>query len=326
MKTEKDIRISVIIPVYNGKRFLREAVQSVIGQTLPPIELILVDDGSDDDSLSIVKDLQYPFPVIYISQENAGQSSARNHGVRIAKGDYVAFLDHDDIWYPYHLQILAEQFLENPYLGFVYSNMDEIDEHGNLVNIGLLDMLPNKHPKTSLIDFLSEDLMITPTSSLIRREAFLEVGGFDERLSGYEDDDLFLRLFRRYKHKYINEPLYQWRIWGNSCSYSERMAQSRKIYAEKLINNFPNVPEMCRYYVRDCIAPRFLKYEMDFYDQAIIKGEWEKCKKHYKNMMCYWPFMNKGKKMTIKLFFMRYPRLYTFLKNFLPLKFIAALR
>jgi GT2 family glycosyltransferase len=106
---------------------------------------------------------------------------------------------------------------------------------------------------------LSNDLFILPSASLISRGAFEAVGGFDESLCGYEDDDLFLRLFRAgYDNVFIDEPLSQWRIYQTSTSYTYRMARSRMIYAMKLFEQFPNDRPRRRYWSRDCIAPRFV--------------------------------------------------------------------
>jgi len=98
-------RVSAILPVWNGRRFLRDAVRSVAAQTLPPGELIVVDDGSTDGSLAELEGLPpAPFPVRVLRQENAGQSAARNLAARQAEGEYLAFLDQDDQWHPQHLE------------------------------------------------------------------------------------------------------------------------------------------------------------------------------------------------------------------------------
>jgi glycosyltransferase involved in cell wall biosynthesis len=212
------MRISTIIPVYNGKKYLREAVESVFKQTLQPMELIVVDDGSTDNSLDVIQGIEASFPVRLIKQKNAGQSAARNHGVRVSQGDFIALLDQDDVWYAEHLEKLAEPFKDDESLGWVYSNLDGSDENGRVIHPGLLDQCKYPHPRQTLKEMVQSDLMILPSASLIRKKAFLEVGMFDERLSGYEDDDLFLRLaLNQWKQKYIPERLSQWRAHPNSC-------------------------------------------------------------------------------------------------------------
>jgi glycosyltransferase involved in cell wall biosynthesis len=304
-------RISAIIPVYNGRRFLREAVDSVLNQVLLPIELIIIDDGSNDDSLSVLDDLDPSIPIIKVRQENSGQSAARNHGVRLAKGDYIALLDQDDIWYPEHLEELVKPFAKIKKLGWVYSNVDEIDEEGFMVRIGMLNDIPAQHPKRSLTEMLCHDIYILPSASLIDREAFLRVSGFDERLSGYEDDDLFLRMFRTgYRHEYLNNSLSKWRIYNSSSSFTSRMAQSRRLYAKKLMDMFPDNPTTGRYWVRDCIAPRFFGDARIFYFRGLENRVDAVCEECILDMEECAKYMSVGRKMRLKMRLMRHVKLY----------------
>lgn len=271
-------RITVIIPLYNGAEFIRHAIDGVKAQTLPPLELIVVNDGSRDDGPAVVASIQAPFPIHLVHQENAGQSAARNHAARLAQGDFLAFLDQDDFWYPDHLARLVEPFAHNPRLGWTYSDVDEIDRQGGLVTLNLLATLPVQHPKRSLIQLLSEDMMILPSASMVRKRVFDDIGGFDEALSGSEDDDLFLRLFRAgYAHHYFPEALGQWRIRHDSASYTARSAASNHHYARKLIEAFPDEPALARYYRRDCIAPRFYGASVVEYKKYAHLGQWENC-------------------------------------------------
>ena len=100
--------VTAILPVFNGRTFLREAVQSVMNQTLPPVELIVIDDGSTDGSREVVEAItDAPFPIRVLQQANRGQSAARNLAASQAQGEYLAFLDQDDRWYPRHLELLV---------------------------------------------------------------------------------------------------------------------------------------------------------------------------------------------------------------------------
>lgn len=268
--------ISAIIPLYNGAKYIRGALESVFDQTLRPSEIIVVDDGSTDDGPEIVESMRGNHPLTLLRKPNGGQGSARNYGVNHSTGELIAFLDQDDAWYPHHLAELAKPFAGQHYppLGWVYANLDEVDGDGLLVHRGMLDFLPMDHPKKALARCLSEDMFVLPSASLISRDAFKCAGGFDERLSGYEDDDLFLRLFRLgYQNIYINKPLSKWRIGGTSCSYTHRMQRSRMIYAMKLIQSFPDNDILARRYTRDAIAPRFVRAMFGEYRRALSAGD-----------------------------------------------------
>jgi glycosyltransferase involved in cell wall biosynthesis len=264
-------QVSVIIPVYDGSEHLAECLESVLNQTWHDYEVIVVDDGSTDSSLSICQ--RYP-GVRIIQQENRGQSAARNRGVREAKGEYIAFLDQDDRWYPERLATQIPILKRNDKYGMVYSNVDRIDEKGNMVERNFLDGV-SLQPKRTIMDCLAADMFILPGSVLIRKSIFDELGGFDERLSGYEDDDLFLRTFQRSRIFYIRDALIQWRIYPTSYSYTDRMERSRRIYIKKLMEAFPNSPEANTYYTRDLIAARFMNTYLFLYFQSLRFVKWQ---------------------------------------------------
>jgi glycosyltransferase involved in cell wall biosynthesis len=252
-----NLSIVAIVPLYNGAKWIEQAIASVLSQTRQPDEFIVVDDGSTDDGPAIVEGLAQKHPIKLFRKPNGGQSSARNYGVANSKSDLIALLDQDDAWYPHHLEKLLGPFRHErgiP-LGWTYSDIDEIDESGGTIHHNFHDFLPvmtrcpNVHPKASLGDCLANNMYILPSASLISRKAFEAVGGFDERLCGYEDDDFFLRLFRAgYRSEYIKDSLSQWRIYATSTSHRPCMAKSRMIYARKLLD-----------WGRRYIAPRFLR-------------------------------------------------------------------
>lgn len=256
--------VSVIVPVYNGARYLSECLESVLGQTWQDFEIIVVNDGSTDESVEICS--RFP-KVKIVCQENKGQSAARNRGVYEAKGKFIAFIDQDDKWYP---EKLARQvpILERGKYGMVYSNVDRIDEEGRIVERNFLDKV-SLQPKQSIRDCLSQDMFILPGTVLMTKELFEKLGGFDEQLSGYEDDDLFLRVFQHTRIYYIPEALMQWRIYPTSYSYTERMERSREIYLKKLLKMFPDYPDRNEYFTRDLIVPRFIKTYLFLYVQSL---------------------------------------------------------
>jgi len=269
--------ISVVIPLYNGSAFIEEAIRSVLAQTLRPDEIIVVDDGSTDNGPALVARLAQENRISLIRQQNAGQSAARNIGVDHAHGDLIAFLDQDDAWYSNHLFELVQPFREDRAVevGWSYSDLDEVDQAGNLVMRAVLSHFAMPNPKRDLVTCLARDMFVLPSASLVSRKAFQAVGGFDERLSGYEDDDLFLRMFRAgFDNVFVPVALSRWRIFTASSSFSARMASSRMTYAKMLIERFPDDPERQQFYVRDLIAPRFFSLVLGDLRRAIVNRDW----------------------------------------------------
>ena len=239
--------IAVVIPLYNGAADIGAALASVANQTMEPHEIIVVDDGSTDGGPEIVK--ASGLPVTLLRKTNGGVASARNLGIRHSRAELIAFLDQDDIWHPQHLEELARPFASDPALGLCYSDLSNVSETGEILSARAHE--PAAHPKLSIVDCLKADMMILPSAAVISRRAFEAVGGFDERLAGYEDDDLFLRILAHgFRCHYVDKPLAQWRHRAGSGSRSPRFARSRMIYARKLLASFPEH--------RGVIAARFM--------------------------------------------------------------------
>lgn len=270
------LTISAVIPLYNGAPYIEASLDSVFSQTLPPHEVIVVDDGSTDDGPAIVERLAQTRPITLLRKPNGGQSSARNYGIAHATGQLIALLDQDDIWYPNHLAELSKPFRRPRYpeLGWVYSNLDEMDQSGKLVGRNCLNRASHViHPKRDLVHCLMADMFILPSATIMTRAAFNAVGGFDERLVGFEDDDLFLRMFRAgYDNIYLDKALTMWRIFGGSSSFSERMAVSRMVYLRKLLEEYPNDTHRDMAYTRDLIVPRFFPWLVREYNLALKSG------------------------------------------------------
>lgn len=303
--------ITVVMPVYNGRRYIREAVLSVVCQTVSPSEMIIIDDGSTDDSVAQISGIDCTFPVRVVRQNNSGQSAARNYGMRLARGKYIALLDQDDRWHPTHLELLIKSIESDQGVGWVYSNVDEIDVDGHVVTLGLLDYLPPKHPKLRVVDMIATDMFILPGASLIRKDALDEVEGFDERLSGYEDDDIFLRLFRLgWKNKYVASSTLQWRVYSTSTSYTANMSRSRRVYFEKLIKTFPNDVRLGRYWARELIGPRFFGSALRSYLEGLREKDWNRCLSSLEEMHRYGEYFSPPLGLALKMKLMKVPKFY----------------
>jgi glycosyltransferase involved in cell wall biosynthesis len=192
--------VSVIIPTFNRGWILKEAVDSVLGQTYTDFELIIVDDGSTDNTAQVLG--TYQGPITVIRQENAGVSAARNRGIRKASGRLISFLDSDDFWLSGKLKRQVEFFESTP--GAMICQTEETwIRNGKRVN-------PKKrHQKESGI-FFERSLslcLVSPSAVMIRRDLFDAVGLFDESLPACEDYDLWLRIGDRYPVYLIDDPL-----------------------------------------------------------------------------------------------------------------------
>ena len=312
------VGISVIMPVFNGRRFLLDAVRSVLAQTQPPCELIVVDDGSTDGSLAELERLpEAPFPIRVLRQANAGQSAARNLAARQAEGEYLAFLDQDDQWHPQHLEHLVAPLEEDPAVGWVYCDFDEMDFGGNLVTRAFLRAQRVTNPKVTIFECVAGDLMVLPSASVVRRTAFEQVGGFDEALSGYEDDDLFVRFFRLgWEHVFVDRALLRFRIHSNGSSTSRRFIDSRMRYAEKLVAILPDDKRMLRYYVPDAIAPRFFFTSLDDYVRSCSERDWEGARLALQAVNHFAGMRRQGLRLRWKLLWIQNPRLFRLLVAF----------
>lgn len=263
--------VVVVIPFYNGADFIERAVKSVFNQTVPADEVVVVNDGSraeEREALGVLAEL-YPFRII--DKENGGQGSARNAGVAASTSAFVCFLDQDDFYLPNHIELLTHAIpADDARFGFVYADLYEADVDGNVVRTELIKQHSKDHPKTSIFDILRYDMFVLPSATLVSRVAFDAVQGFDPQFMGFEDDDLFLRIFRKgYSNHFLDRAVTVWCIHTESTSFGIRMIRSRYRFFLKLAAMFPDEPKRNRYYLRDYLMPRFGKLFVDHAIQAI---------------------------------------------------------
>lgn len=215
----KDPVVSVIIPVYNGTKYLAETLESVISQTFRDWEVIAVNDGSSDESEIILEKYasKYPFRIRYLTVQNGGVSRARNTGVSQARGKYVAFLDQDDLWTPEKLERQVEQLENNPELGVSFTNESLIDESGFITRFKRFHLGgPNRG---FVFDTLIFDNFIPVSSLMMHKDIFLQTGGFSPEFALSEDFDFLLRITRKYPVDFIDAPLLQYREHSESGTH-----------------------------------------------------------------------------------------------------------
>lgn len=192
--------ISVIIPTFNRAPFLKKAIESVLSQAYQDFELIVVDDGSGDDTVSTVS--FYAGRARYIKQENKGVSAARNLGIKKSSGEFVAFLDSDDWWDREKLAVQVAEMQQNP--GYFISHTQEIwYKNGRMLN------QKKKHRKFHgyIFDKCLPMCVVSMSTAIVRRGLFDRVGMFDESLLCCEDYDFWLRASVKYPFLLIDKPL-----------------------------------------------------------------------------------------------------------------------
>ncbi|HMJ08789.1 MAG TPA: glycosyltransferase [Pyrinomonadaceae bacterium] len=205
-------KVSVIIPNYNYDKYISKAIDSVLAQTYTNIEIIVVDDGSIDNSLSVLE--KYGDQITVLKQQNQGVSPARNAGVAHSSGEYLAFLDADDIWLPEKLERQMERFLGSPEVGLVHCSMTFIDGDGN----------PSGNATNGIEGRVAEKILLfegvgiigAGSTGLVSRKAFDEVGGFDPMQTTAADWDFSYQVATKYEIAFVPDELVLYRKHGSN--------------------------------------------------------------------------------------------------------------
>ncbi|MGH9423586.1 MAG: glycosyltransferase family 2 protein [Thermoanaerobaculia bacterium] len=222
--------VSVIIPNYNYGRFLREAIDSALAQTYPPLEVIVVDDGSTDETPQVLA--AYGDRIRAIRQDNQGVGAARNTGIAAARGEYVAFLDSDDIWRPRKLEYEMARFAADPDLGLVHCGAESFDNRGKTIAVSLAGL--EGWVANDLLS-LDREVITTPGSGIVVPKRIAEeAGGFDVRLQPSEDWDFCYRITVRYRVGFVPEILVRYRLHGGGIHLNiPRMEKGMLMALEK---------------------------------------------------------------------------------------------
>jgi glycosyltransferase involved in cell wall biosynthesis len=228
MKTNPTV--SVIIPAYNRAQWIGASIQSVLDQTYTDYEIIVVDDGSTDDTAEVIR--AFTDRVRYVYQENGGAAAARNRGMRESRGEYLAFLDSDDLFMPEKLQKQVEYLQHNPHIGMVYSAYSNID--GNNNELGIVSAQHTGHIYRQFLFHCN----IQTSTIMIRRQVAKAVGEFDVYLRLPEDIDYWIRIARHYEIGAIDEPLSRFRTHpGNIERDPEKILNYFLYIAEKNLDD-----------------------------------------------------------------------------------------
>lgn len=206
-------KVSIIMPAYNSMPYIKESYESVMAQTYQDFELIITDDGSTDNFAEWSETIDDE-RVTVLRQQNAGASAARNKGIQIASGEYLAFLDADDIWYSTKLEKQVRLLDDNTNVGLVYTHVLSIDEHGKSRD------KEYKYYQEGWVwrELLKENFLVCGSTPVIRAECFNKVGLFDTELKNCNDRDMWIRIARHYQFGVVPEVLVEYRQYDTSLS------------------------------------------------------------------------------------------------------------
>jgi glycosyltransferase involved in cell wall biosynthesis len=222
-------RISVIIPCYNCAAYLPDSITSILDQTFPVDEIIIIDDGSSDNPVSVIHSYKND-KIRLFSQINQGPSRARNYGLAMATGELIGFLDADDRWHRDFISKMASSLQEDPSITVVGCGINYFRNDTDLIEPGIIPRVPN-----STADILERNLFPI-SASLYRRQRLVEAGGFDETLKGVEDWEILIRLYhKQHGIKILPERLIDYRITPDSLSKQVEIMEENSI---RMIDSF----------------------------------------------------------------------------------------
>ena len=229
--------VSVIIPTYNRALILKETIQSVLEQTYERLELIVIDDGSTDDTQAVVDGFKDE-RIIYIKQEHKGLPSARNKGIENAKGEYIAFLDSDDMWLPEKIDKQLKIFNKNKLkLGVVYCGVEYIDEKSRKAKEKKLPAYKG-NIFLELLGARRNVVLGAGSTVLVKKECFQRCGLLDENLPYRVDLELLIRISKKFHFDYVPETLVKIRIHDKRMSFNlDTVIKGRELLFEKIYND-----------------------------------------------------------------------------------------
>lgn len=267
-------RVSVIIPTYNRPKWLPETIESVFAQTYPHIELIVVNDGSTDNTEAIIE--PYRDRITYISKENGGPGSAVNAGIKASTGKYIARVDDDDLFLPEKVELQVNMFQQRPELGLIGTDHYIINSEGNITRTA---EVPDFSRHGIFLTLLRNCIFSQPTV-MVRKECHEKIGLYKNTYA--QDYDMWIRIARRYPVGVIHKPLAMYREHGSNRSGLSSNAKVNAdiqsficevlgdISPEELVPTVGSVP-----HVHDLIGAIYLRH--DLYKQA--RGEFFKAVK-----------------------------------------------
>lgn len=279
-------KVSVVIPAFNSAAYIRETINSVLNQSFKDLEVVVVDDGSKDNTGELLKD--YHSKVRYILKENGGPASARNLGIKEAKGEFIAFLDADDLWMSDKLEKQLERF-DGEDIGLVFSSVQKMDKD----NHDLPDYVNRERFEGHIFEKLFNKNFVPTSTVLVRKSCFEEFGVFDEdpELISVEDYDMWLRIASKYKLAHVDEKLVRYRVHENNISKNlarsyfgeiKVLEANKKRFAQK----YPQI--------ENAWVPRLAKVYYELAIDYFAANQFPEARKYFKESLKLKPFNPKA--------------------------------
>ncbi|MEW5766865.1 MAG: glycosyltransferase [bacterium] len=275
-------KVSVIIPTYNYASFISQAVESVLAQTFQDLEIIVVDDGSTDNTRDVLK--RFEGKIIYLYQENQGAPAARNKGIKVAQGEYIGLLDADDLWMPEKLEVQVPILDQNPEVGLIYANTYNIGALGERQPLGMAN---KKGLSGKIFPELLKGNFIQSPSVLIRRDCFEKVGLFDEALGSLaaQDWDMWLRITRVFKAVYVDQVLGKYRLHTENMTRDFERIKAGQLYVLNKTLSDLSVKELTH---KAAFYYSYIYYQ--FGNAYYVRGEQDKAREDLIKSIRFFPY------------------------------------
>lgn len=282
--------VSVIMPAFNTEKYISQAIESVLDQTYQDVELIIVNDGSTDMTEKVIQ--KYLNRISYIFQTNKGIAAARNIGIRASRGEYIAFLDSDDIWLPEKLKLQVNYLSTHLDTDLVYADYATFDNGGILEeNFAFARQVPR--PIGYIFQELLLKCLIFTSTVMLKRKVLEKTGLFDERFLIGEDYDLWLRISAEHKIGYITEVVSKYR--RHPSSITARDLSTNKPWEikviEKALKMFPE--EKTKMPTRK-LRKRLARPYFDIAYMAFHKKKYQVARYHFSKCLQTWPYNSKA--------------------------------
>ncbi len=299
--------VSVIIPTYNRVNVICEAIDSVAKQSYKNIEIIVVNDGSTDNTEEVVNNyintqtqrIINPPIIKYFNKQNGGCSSARNFGIKEAKGDYLAFLDSDDLWYPNKLEKQIKALITNTDYGLSISNIEFINE--NKEHVSFSNLRKSIIKDGDILEYILRMPRMTCSYIVARKDVFSEVGLFDETFKTANDFDMILRICNKFKTVLIEDSLVRYKKSNNSVSH-KLFSRGRLMAVEKFKRYAPIFVNKNKRLISKTIAKICLDYGEDLLWNRYIKEAQKQLKQSLCNRVSLKAILLYGKSLLMQCF------------------------